>query len=206
MIVYFFGDSITQGFWDSEGGWPARVRKHSDAKFLSKENSSYNSFFNLGIDGNTTRNIIHRFDDEVEARLWQGAEYVFVFATGTNDTIFRGSENFNEPDSFEEELSSLYAKARQYSQSIFFLGLTPVQDDLLNPMPWSKSGKCYSTERMQLFDNVLRAFCEQYDTTYIDIWNDFEAQDIKKVMYDGVHPNSLGHLIISEKIIQALGV
>jgi hypothetical protein len=79
-----------------------------------------------------------------------------------------------------QALDDLYSQAQKYSDKILFIGLTPVQDELLNPMPWSKSGKCYSTERMQLFDNALRAFCKQSDTTYIDVWADFELKGFKQ--------------------------
>lgn len=30
MRVLVFGDSITQGFWDTEGGWVERLRKYYD--------------------------------------------------------------------------------------------------------------------------------------------------------------------------------
>jgi lysophospholipase L1-like esterase len=36
MIVLVFGDSIAQGYWDSEGGWVERLRKANDsATFLT---------------------------------------------------------------------------------------------------------------------------------------------------------------------------
>jgi lysophospholipase L1-like esterase len=206
VIVFFFGDSITQGFWDDEGGWAARVRRYFDTKHLSDKTNRYISFFNLGIDGDTTDDIVARFDTEVKARLYEGEEYIFIFAVGTNDTIFRKGENLNEPDKYVQALDDLYSQAQKYSDKILFIGLTPVQDELLNPMPWSKSGKCYSTERMQLFDNALRAFCKQSDTTYIDVWADFELKGLNSLMHDGVHPNSLGHQIISKKVIQALDI
>lgn len=206
MVVYFFGDSITQGFWDLEGGWPVRVRKYYDQKYLSKNSNSYHSFFNLGIDGNTIRNVINRFEGEIDARRPRKAECVLVFAIGTNDTIFRGAENVNEPDDFNEELHILYDKAKKYSSNIFFLGLTPVEDSLLNPMPWSKSGKCYSTNRMKLFNDVIQAFCTQDKAAFIDIWTDFETNGVSDLMHDGLHPDSRGHKIISEKIIRVLNL
>lgn len=30
MRVLVFGDSITQGYWDTEGGWVKRIRSHYD--------------------------------------------------------------------------------------------------------------------------------------------------------------------------------
>ncbi len=204
MIVFFFGDSIIQGFWDSDGGWPGRVRKSFDAMYLAGKSDNYSSFFNLGVDGDDTRNIAKRFDNEVAARFSGKDEIVFVFATGTNDTIFRQENNSSEPFEYVERLADLHGKAKKYSDRILFVGLTPVQDELLNPMPWSETGKCYSTERMRLFDETLRSFCSQRGAVYINVWNKFDEHDLNDLMHDGVHPNSMGHEIIYNEVKKAL--
>lgn len=202
MVVFFFGDSITQGFWDSEGGWPVRVRRFFDTKYLAEKSEGYLSFFNLGVDGDDTGDIIKRFENEVSARL--SGEVLFIFATGTNDTIFRQEDNLSEPSEYIEKLADLHEKAKKYSDRIMFVGLTPVQDELLNPMPWSKTGKCYLTQRMRLFDEALRLFCKQQGSTYINVWDKFNQHDLQDVMYDGVHPNDAGHEIIYNEVKKAL--
>jgi len=36
MIVFIFGDSITQGLWDSEGGWADRIKAFVQNEELSQ--------------------------------------------------------------------------------------------------------------------------------------------------------------------------
>jgi lysophospholipase L1-like esterase len=47
--VLVFGDSIAQGFWDSEGGWVERLRKHYNSLALEDLKSNQQpEIFNLG--------------------------------------------------------------------------------------------------------------------------------------------------------------
>lgn len=41
MTVLIFGDSITQGFCDTEGGWAARLKKFLDEKTLLNQAQKY---------------------------------------------------------------------------------------------------------------------------------------------------------------------
>ncbi len=71
MRVLVFGDSIAQGFWDTEGGWVARlIREYLTLKGLNL-NTSQPDLFNLAVDGDTTDKIVYRFHAETMARQWR---------------------------------------------------------------------------------------------------------------------------------------
>jgi len=58
MKVLIFGDSITQGFWDIEGGWAARLRKTYDQKAVDSDDYDQPTIFNLGVSGNSNGDVI----------------------------------------------------------------------------------------------------------------------------------------------------
>ena len=91
MILFIFGDSITQGYWDDKGGWADRVKASVLAKDIANGFSTYHGVHNLGIDGNTTRQVIDRFEHETQARLWPGLPGLYQQGTSR--------EQQREPDS-----------------------------------------------------------------------------------------------------------
>ncbi len=204
MRVLIFGDSITQGYWDSEGGWAARLRKYYDKNTLKAANNStdYPEIFNLGISGDTATTLLSRIDFESRVRQWPGEEACFIISIGVNDSVFRGDEFESTPDKYREELTQIYKIVKKYADRVIFLGLTPCVDERVQPMTWSSTGKCYSNERIRLFDKTLREFCNQNSIIYIALFDAMtNAQVNKELMPDGIHPNSEGHELIF-KLVQ----
>ena len=200
MILFIFGDSITQGYWDDKGGWADRVKASVLAKDIAHGFSSYHGVHNLGIDGNTTRQVIDRFEHEMQARLWPGSDYGVIFSVGTNDTVFRAQGDFDStPERYREELAILSQQARKLTPRVAFLNLCPVDEALTNPLPNSSTGKCYTNERIDKFNEALRDFCETNGLTLIDIHSQFTQHD--NILADGLHPNSDGHQIIVESVL-----
>ena len=79
--VLIFGDSITYGAWDREGGWAKRLRSFLDEKQLSDSNIFYTTY-NLGISGENTDDLLKRIDSEIKPRLDESEETVIIFAIG----------------------------------------------------------------------------------------------------------------------------
>lgn len=201
MRVLIFGDSIANGFYDSNGGWADRLRRYYLNQMVVDNNTDMPNVFNLGVSGDTTRNVLERFHDEVKARQWPDEDLLFVFAIGTNDTVYRDKEVQSTPETFRDELTTLLEAATKFSGKILFVSLFPVIDELLQPFPWSSSGKCYSTERMKLFNTTLEKFCADNGLPIVDLWSAFEEKaDLKNLFFDGIHPNDTGHKIIFESV------
>lgn len=200
MRVLIFGDSITQGFYDEQGGWSTRlVNQYLEQEVAGISNAP--TLFNLGISGDTTQNLLDRFESETSARIDKASDNALVFAIGTNDTIFRGNDVDSTPEEYHLKLSKLVDMARSYTDKLLFVSLFPVIDELLQPFPWSSSGKCYSTERMKLFNDTLVAFCNDNELRLVDVWSEYEERpDLKVLFFDGIHPNSKGHRIIVDLV------
>lgn len=200
MRVLIFGDSITQGFYDNKGGWATRlVNQYLEQEVAGKSNTP--TLFNLGISGDTTQDLLNRFEAESSARIDKGSNNALVFAIGTNDSIYRGGDVDCTPEKYRQKLSNLVDMARAYTNKMLFVSLFPVIDELLQPFPWSSSGKCYSTERMRLFNNTLITFCKDNNLRLVDVWTEYEEHpDLKSLFFDGIHPNSKGHQIIVDMV------
>lgn len=200
MILLIFGDSITQGYWDEKGGWADRVKASVLTRDTANNFSTYHGVYNLGIDGNTTKQVIDRFDNESQARLWPDSEYGIIFAIGINDTVHINQTDFRStPEQYKVELMALLERARTLSDRIAFVNLNPVDESWTNPLPASSSGKCYTNDRIDLFNAVLKEFCDSNNTVLIDIHNQFIKND--DLLADGLHPNTKGHQVIADMVL-----
>lgn len=201
-----FGDSITEGLWDSKGGWADRLKTHIHKNELESSFKNYHEAYNLGIDGNTTKQILERFDSETKARQWPDSEYGFIIATGMNDTLHRKEKDFeSSPERYSNELTELFSKAKQYSDKILFVDITPVNEALTNPVASSSTGKCYTNSRISQFNDTLQRFCEEKFIACIKVSEAFNSRDRNTLLSaDGLHPNDAGHEIMYELILPKL--
>lgn len=94
MHILIFGDSITQGYDDYvAGGWVNRLFIDVSAR-EDKTSSDYISVFNLGIDGNTTKDLLLRVESEIEQRK-DSDKLVIIFDIGGNDAARRKNGDRN---------------------------------------------------------------------------------------------------------------
>jgi len=73
---FIFGDSISYGASDRSGGWVVKFREYIEDK--NEFNKTYNELFNLGISGDTSLDIIKRFENEIKCRLSSAANIIFL--------------------------------------------------------------------------------------------------------------------------------
>lgn len=95
MNILFFGDSITWGAWDEDGGWVNRIKKIVDKKIISSNFEYYHDIYNVGISGENTNDLLERFDNETLSRVDGDNQTIFVFAIGVNDSQFVKGEGIN---------------------------------------------------------------------------------------------------------------
>ena len=195
--ILVFGDSITYGAWDKKGGWVQRLREFLDEKNLSDLDNADFSVYNLGISGDTTEDLLERFEIETENRMKEDDEMIFIFAIGINDSQF--IDSLNSPKISVVKLQNNFQKfinfARKFSQKIIFVGLTSV--DEAKTMPWDKD-KSYKNEYIQKYNQIIKSVCAENKIYFIEIFNEFQKTDYKKLLEDGLHPNSEGHQKIFE--------
>lgn len=198
-VFCVFGTSITHGKGDFEqGGWVARLRKFFDQKNLANP-ENYFGIYELGVSGETTSQLLKRFEIECGARLIERKEYneqaVIIFEIGINDSQFIHSKNGprTSPGEFKENIKKLIEFSKEFTDEIIFLGLTPVDEPKTTPIPWN-TDKSYKNENIQRNNEIIKVACEKNNQPFIEIFNSLNNEDL----YDGLHPNEKGHQKIFE--------
>lgn len=196
--ILVFGDSITHGECDTEGGWVQRLIKYSYKKNLTEPNF-YCSIYNLGVSGNATEDLIKRFEFETRQRVDEEEELAVIFAIGINDSQFLQSKNDLRcpPADFQENIQTLANLARKFSSKIIFIGLAPVDESRTSPIPWNTE-KSYKNEYVRKYNDIIKSFCKENRIHFIGIFDKFMDEDYKGLLEDGLHPNSEGHKKIFE--------
>jgi len=208
MIILVFGDSIACGCWDKEGGWVDRLKKFTHQKYLSDLDNAPD-ICNLSINGDLSEGLLQRLRNEIKPRI--SAEMIIIFAIGINDSEYLNDrrEFLTPPEKFRIILKQLAKIGQEYSSKIIFLGLTPVDDSRVDPCPWVPE-RSYRNENVKKYNQIIKEECFKNKVEFVEIFEKFSQLDYKKLLIDGVHPNTQGHesifeitknFLIKEKII-----
>jgi lysophospholipase L1-like esterase len=195
--IYLFGDSITWGSWDPDrGGWAQQLRVEID-RIQLQHPELWCPLYNLGIPGDTAAGISKRIENEIQARHQSSQEVIVVVAVGINDSIVElpSGVGLVALEEFSKSLAEIVKSARKFSQKIGFVGLTPVDEALVNPVPWA-TNRAYTIQRAELFNSAIINFCAVHSVPYIPLWESWSKAPWRGLLYDGLHPNSEGHRLI----------
>lgn len=198
--VLIFGDSITEGYWDSQGGWADRLKQWSYRRDLSANNiGSGHSIINLGISANTTTEILARIESDSIVRKVDRGDAVFVLAIGINDSRAEDEPtNYRfEINEFQSNMTKIIEIIKRWTNDIILVGLTPVDESLASPI---YGNIFYNNERISEFNSVIGKLAVNNDLKYVDIFEAMSKLDYKSMMSDGLHPNDAGHEWIAEQV------
>ena len=174
--VVFIGDSITE-FW-----------KNYDIE-LFKTN-----FVNRGISGQTTKEILHRFPQDV---LNLKPKIVVILA-GIND-IAENSGPISNQNIFQNVVSMI-DMAISSKIEVILCSILPA-----NKFSWKP--KITPAEKIIELNRMIKLYSEVNKITYVDFYNvlvDNEKGLDKQYAYDGVHPNNEGYKIMKPLVIDAI--
>jgi len=202
--LLIFGNSITYGSWDKEGGWVQRLRNFVDEKNTSNP-TYYCLIYNLGVPGDTVEEILERFESETKSRLDENEELILIFQVGLNDSVYLNDEDEQRflVEVFQDNIKTLIKISKRFAKKIIFLGLTPVEDKKVDPIPWDKN-KSYKNELIKDFNAKLKETCNKREVGFIDIYEKFIENNYESLLDDGVHPNTEGHKRIFEIVKEYL--
>ncbi len=198
--ILVFGDSITYGAWDIEGGWVQRLRKFLDQRSISS--GEYDDLiYNMGVSADTTELLLKRLENETKNERLEGdGDTVLIFSIGVNDANFvRSKKAFMvTPQKFKTNLKKLTNIAKKLKSSeIVFVGLTPVDDPKLDPIPWATHLSVKNSD-VEHYNDVIKSFCDENKIHFVDVFSQLISLNYRKLLEDGIHPNSAGH----EKIFE----
>ncbi|MBN8999510.1 MAG: hypothetical protein J0H54_08960 [Rhizobiales bacterium] len=195
--LFFLGDSITLGWRDEDlGGWPARLMRRLAA--AGHDITGYN----LGIRGDTSREIADRWEAEVGRRR-RGARPLLVFAFGVNDAKL-------EPDGrrclpLEETTANIRRILRDASPyRVLVIGPAPIEEPvMLRHLNADGRAAMPTMTEIADVDRHLAREAAAAHAPYLDLLSALAGSAAWRqalVETDGLHPSSSGHDILADAI------
>ena len=167
-----FGDSVTQAAYVPVG-WVELLRQYLEQRYAQ----DFINVFNLGIGGDTTSDVLRRFNSEALLRNPTSV----IFAVGINDT------KEDNPEKFENNLAELIGEAKRYTQGIIFIGLVLGDWQGVDP---------FSQDKTTRYNQLIKKIVRPKDCGFISLQEKLNAEDFQ----DGLHPNTQGHQKMFEVI------
>jgi len=191
--ICFIGDSFVNGTCDEQAlGWVGRLCA------LAMQQGIDLTYYNLGIRGNTSQNVLDRIEAEVSLRFGKAEDERVVLSFGVNDTLIDdvSSQNLSNIAPRVSEGKSIENMEKiirliQPKYSILIVGLLPVDGDEQNT-------------RIESVNAAFKKKAKQLDVPFIDIYYELVNDSIyRKEIHnaDGAHPTNHGYRKISELIL-----
>ncbi len=204
MRILIFGDSIAQGYYDTEhGGWANLLLLDVLAR-KTRRTDYQTELFNVSISGDTTKRIVARLESEASTRKWEDEPVLLIFAVGINDTLLDNGQPLSSPEQYASELEELYVAASKITDQLVFVGLTSVNE--AESAPWKFNTGTHElswrNDRIAQFDAALQEFAREKRAGYVPVFELYKERQAKgeTLHADGLHPNAAGHHVIYEQV------
>lgn len=202
--ILCFGDSVTFGESDNEGGWADRIKRDLTRRFVNAPTQEV-VLYNLGIGGETTDGLKLRFQTELLARAIKGQNTQVILAYGANDIVIHKAKNIVPEQYFENNLRHCVEQAKSIGASVLLLSLLPIGEWIEGQI--NRHQKLRFGDDILRYNRCLRNLAEASESEYLDLHAIFTKNDPHKLISsDGVHPNSLGHQQICRAVSQKLNI
>ena len=184
--ICFVGDSLVNGACDETYlGWTGRLCASANLLGVPV------TYYNLGVRGNTSKDILDRWKNECSYRLPDSCDGRIVISCGINDTVILNGSSRIAPKVSVGNLRSIISNSGSYK--VIVVGPPPVVDIEHN-------------KRIESLSNDYRRLAQDFDIPYIDIYFPLKAdplykQDIvenDKCYPQGYHPTSKGYEKIAD--------
>lgn len=198
--ICIFGDSVTWGpYLPFRVAWANLLRNH-----LEKNAIDQFRVYDLGVDMDTTKDVLKRMEGEALARK----PSIIIIAIGANDSLYRNTENNPETtlEEYIENVQKIITIAHKYVERVLIVGLVKGSDKWTTPLIQSTTGKSYTKERTRRYDRALKELAEKNNIPFADVNDKLGDDDFD----DGLHPNAIGHTkmfaVISRELDPLLGI
>jgi len=178
--VVFLGDSITDAW---------RLNEY----FIGRD------FVNRGIGGQTTLQMLARFEQDVASL---NPKLVVVLG-GTNDIAAGISVN-----QIEADLTAIGDLAKAHGIKAVFASILPVGDYHKADDPHFEMTVNRPPETIQTINSWMRGWCQSQGWTYLDYYSamvDAAGRMQADLSDDGLHPNAKGYRVMSPVALEAIG-
>jgi acyl-CoA thioesterase I len=186
MKICFFGDSFTNGTGDDDClGWVGRVCASQ------RKAGADLTFYNLGIRGNSSADILGRWQQEAHARLDGAENGRLVFSFGSNDCAKGddGRARLPQSDRLKNARAILVAAPKLWPT--LFVGPLPIADDPT------------ANKRLSDLSRQIGVFARAHQVPYLNVFTAMHESAVWNndcVMGDGVHPGAAGYQLVADRV------
>jgi lysophospholipase L1-like esterase len=200
--ILCFGDSITLGEGAIDGdGW-ADLLKYEFYRRAQDKNFQDVVLYNLGIAGETSDGLKHRFANEFKARAIKRLQSIVILAYGINDIVIHKNKNIVPEHYFLANLEQAINFAKLNGSKVLLVGLTPISSDCDGKINQHEELR-YSAHIHQ-YNQALKSLANSRDCSFIDLHSIFVEHGENRLGQDGLHPNSEAHRLIARVILERL--
>ena len=200
--IVFAGDSVTdmgsecpvgEGLRDSVGRGYVRVVENMLAAYYPEV---FVRVTNSGISGNTSRDLLARFDRDV---VELNPDWVSI-CIGIND-VWRQFDSpaitdwHVLPDEYEKNVEEMILRIKDKVKGVFILSpyiMEPNTDDMMR-------------KRMDEYVEICRKLAEKYHCTFIDfqkMYSDYcKIRHSSYIAWDRIHPNQIGATLMARAFL-----
>ncbi|MCL2439362.1 MAG: SGNH/GDSL hydrolase family protein [Alphaproteobacteria bacterium] len=198
-IIAALGDSITNGYWDSNfSGWFGRL-----AARLSLERPQAFGFNNCSQNGDRICDAFHRFGAEVMTREVD----ILLIAIGLNDLI-RSSEA-DSPLDLSPHLRAEYwnrlldAAAKNCGRVVVF-DILPVRENMMPCTEGNGLTMFWKNSDIVEYNDQIAELCASRGIPFVRRYHRWIERDLAHYYFDEAHPNEAGHTLLAEKVYKEL--
>lgn len=200
--IVFAGDSVTdmgsaqpvgEGLFDNVGHSYVRILENMLATWYPEVKLRIT---NSGISGNTSRDLLARFDRDV---VQLNPQWVSI-CIGIND-VWRQfdspaiSDEHVSPEEYRENLKKMILAVRGSVKGIF----------ILTPYYMERNKEDWMRARMDEYGRICAESAEKYGCIFIDIQAAFDRffqyRHSSYIAWDRVHPNQIGATVIAREFL-----
>lgn len=178
--ICFVGESFVNGTGDPEClGWTGRICANANRKGYDI------TYYNLGVRGETSRNLKQRWLQEVSYRLCKDYDGRVVFSFGANDAGANGIKQGIDLAESSKNIRSILSEAKQHYPVL-----------MVGPPP---CGDINQEKANQILANLSQQFalvCNELDVPYLNVFSILVKSPIwltEAKANDGAHPKAAGY-------------
>lgn len=204
--IVFAGDSVTdmgsvrpvgEGLNDNLGRGYVRIIESMLATYYPELNIRIT---NSGISGNTSRDLVNRFERDVVAL---SPDYVSI-CIGINDVwrqfdspaISEAAVNISE---YRNNLEKMITTVKESVKGIF----------LLTPYYMEPNQNDWMRKKMNEYSDVCRQLAQEYQCILVDFQQAYDHllqfQHSARIAWDRVHPNQIGSTLMAKTFLEQCG-
>jgi len=178
--ICFVGESFVNGTGDPEClGWTGRICVNANQKGYDI------TYYNLGVRGETSRNLKQRWLTEVSYRLRKEYDSRVVFSFGANDTGANGIKQGIDLAESSENIRRILSEAKQHYPVL-----------MVGPPPCSDINQEKMNQTQANLSQQFALVCNELDVPYLDVFSILVKSPLwltEAKANDGAHPRAAGY-------------